>query len=141
MTPLDVLYRLSPVPERVYDTPLLDKLGVRLGARVSVLGVRDPTFLAILEKRADVSSRPRKESDLIVVAADSPAELARLADLEPLIKRDGAIWVVSRKGPSATLRDVDVINAAKKAGLVDNKVVSFSPTHTSLRLVVPRSRR
>jgi hypothetical protein len=27
--------------------------------------------------------------------------------------------------------------AARDAGLVDNKVVSFSPTHTSLRLVIP----
>ena len=36
---------------------------------------------------------------------------------------NGAIWVVSRKGKAATLRDVDVIEAAKDARLVDNKVV------------------
>ena len=129
------------MPERVYDTPLLDKLGVRPGARVSVLRIRDSSFLALLEKRADVSSRARKDSDLIFLEADSHSELARLAELEPLIKRDGAIWVVSRKGKDATLRDVEVMSAAKRAGLVDNKVASFSPTHTALRLVVPRTRR
>jgi hypothetical protein len=48
---------------------------------------------------------------------------------------------VSRKGKAATLRDVDVIEAAKAVGLVDNKVVSFSPTHTALRLVIPVARR
>jgi hypothetical protein len=49
--------------------------------------------------------------------------------------------VVSRKGREATLRDVDVIEATRSAGLVDNKVVSFSPTHTALRLVIPRALR
>jgi hypothetical protein len=34
-----------------------------------------------------------------------------------------------------------VIAAAKAAGLVDNKVVAFSETHTSLRLVIPIDRR
>jgi len=45
--------------------------------------------------------------------------------------------VVSRKGKAATLRDVDVIDAARASGLVDNKVASFSATHTSIRLVIP----
>ena len=51
---------------------------------------------------------------------------------------NGAIWVVSRKGKAATIRDVDVIAAAKAAALVDNKVASFDDTRTSLRLVIPR---
>ena len=57
------------------------------------------------------------------------------------IRPNGAIWVVSRKGKAATLRDVDVIDAARNARLVDNKVASFSPTHTALRLVIPVNRR
>jgi hypothetical protein len=129
------------VPERIYDTPLLEKLGVRPGARVSVLGVRDDTFASQLAKRADVSARPRRDSDVIFLAADSAAELARIVELEPLIKRDGAIWVVSRKGKARMIRDVDVIDAGKRAKLIDNKVVSFSETHSAIRLVVPIARR
>ena len=49
------------------------------------------------------------------------------------IRPNGAIWVISRKGRAATLRDVDVIEGALAAGLVDNKVVSFSETQTSIR--------
>ena len=71
------------------------------------------------------------------LAADSTDELAALADLRAAIRPAGGIWVVSRKGRAATLRDVEVIAAAREAGLVDNKVVSFSDTHTSLRLVIP----
>jgi hypothetical protein len=35
------------------------------------------------------------------------------------------------------IREIDVINAAKASGLVDNKVCSFSSTHTALRCVIP----
>jgi hypothetical protein len=76
-------------------------------------------------------------TDLIFFAADSTGELTELSRLRALIRPNGAIWVVSGKGRAATLRDVDVIDAAREHGLVDNKVVSFSDTHTSLRLVIP----
>ena len=127
--------------ERTYTTPLLDKLGVRPGSRVAIVGDVDPdgTFRAQLADRtSDVSiGRPKSDSDLVFLASDSTDELAPLADLRGLIRPAGAIWVVSRKGRAATLRDVEVIAAARDAGLVDNKVVSFSDTHTSLRLVIP----
>ncbi|MEK7312271.1 MAG: DUF3052 family protein, partial [Chloroflexota bacterium] len=61
----------------------------------------------------------------------------KLKSLKGYLRKDGAIWVVSLKGKQAKIRDVQVIAAAKAAGLVDNKVVSFSETHTALRLVIP----
>ena len=129
--------------ERTYTGPLLDKLGVKPGALVAVIGVDDPSFLSLLEERADQVDPDPAEAplDLVFFAADEIVELARLAELRALLKPEGAIWVVSRKGKAATIRDVDVIEAAKAAGLVDNKVVSFSETHTSLRLVIPRAQR
>jgi hypothetical protein len=39
------------------------------------------------------------------------------------------------------LREVDVIETGVDAGLVDNKVVRFSDTHTALRFVIPVARR
>jgi len=69
------------------------------------------------------------------------ASLPPLEALAGRIRPAGAIWVVSRKGKAATLRDVEVMAAARTAGLVDNKVASFSPTHTSIRLVIPVARR
>jgi hypothetical protein len=127
--------------ERTYTTPLLDKLGVRSGVRVAIVGDVDPDgwFKALLADRtSDVTiGQPRPESDLVFLAADSTDELAALAGLRSSIRPAGAIWVVSRKGKAATLRDVEVMAAARDAGLVDNKVVAFSDTHTSLRLVIP----
>jgi hypothetical protein len=127
--------------EKVYTAPLLDKLGVRPGMRVAIVGDVDPdgSFRALLADRtSDVRvGRPKADTDLVFLAADSHAELADLAALRERIRPAGAIWVVSRKGRAATLRDVEVMAAAKEAGLVDNKVVSFSATHTSIRLVIP----
>jgi hypothetical protein len=127
--------------DRTYTTPLLDKLGVRPGARVAIVGGvdLDGSFRARLADRTtDVTDgEPKPDSDLIFLAADSHAELAELAALRDRIRPNGAIWVVSRKGRLATLRDVEVIAAAKANSLVDNKVVSFSDTQTSLRLVIP----
>jgi len=122
---------------------LIDKLGVKPFHRISVIGVNDDAFRAQLIDRAEdvVKGHLRKESDLIFFAADSLSELQRLARLKTYLVSNGAIWVVSLKGKAAKIKDVDVIAAAKAAGLVDNKVVSFSATHTSLRLVIPLSQR
>ena len=131
------------MPERVYTTPLLDKLGVKPGARVALIDVQDESFRRELSTRTkDVSDgSAAADSDLIFLGADAVDELFPLASLRTKLKPNGAIWVVSRKGKEATLRDVDVIAAAKSAGLVDNKVVSFSATHTALRLVIPKHLR
>jgi hypothetical protein len=127
--------------EKVYTKPVLDKLGVRPGMRIAIVGAVDPdgSFRAQLADRtSDVTvGRPKADTDLVFLAADSHAELVGLPALRARIRPAGAIWVVSRKGRAATLRDIEVMAAARDAGLVDNKVVAFSPTHTSIRLVIP----
>ena len=129
--------------ERTYTRPLLDKLGVRPASRVALVGLEDAGFQGQLAERTDdiTVGDPLPETDLVFFAADGADELFELTRLEPRLRSNGAIWVVSRKGKRATLRDVDVIDAAESAGLVDNKVVSFSETHTALRLVIPLARR
>jgi hypothetical protein len=125
--------------ERVYTTPRLDKLGVKPGMRVAVIDLADGDFLdSLAERTSDVTlGPPLPGTDLVFLGADTIEELMRVAVLRSALVPAGAIWVVSRKGKAATLRDVDVIDAAKSVGLVDNKVVAFSPTHTALRLVIP----
>lgn len=121
---------------------LLDKLGVKPGSVVSVIGVKDETFVKDLAKRgANVFvGRLRKSSDMVFLGADAPRDLKRFERVEPYIKRDGAVWVVSPKG-KPEIRDVVVIRAGVAAGLVDNKVVRFSDSHTALRFVIPLARR
>jgi len=125
--------------ERTYDKPRLEKLGVTPGCRVALIGLEDPGLVEELAVFTDdiTQGRPKAESDLVFLAADGPADLDHLADLRASLQPRGAIWVVMRKGRSATLRDVEVMAAGRAAGLIDNKVVAFSATYTSIRLVIP----
>ncbi|MCI0707339.1 MAG: DUF3052 domain-containing protein [Ignavibacteriae bacterium] len=130
--------------ERDYShRSLLDKLGVKEESVVSVVGVTDENFLEQVRGRAHKVSTKKilDDSDLIFYEANSTRELKELKSLKRYIKQNGAIWVVSLKGKLATVKEMEVITAAKAAGLVDNKVVAFSDMHTSLRLVIPIARR
>ena len=129
---------MSPPADPVYTRPLLDKLGVRADSRVALIGAFAGDFIDLLRARTSrvEQGTPSGSVDVIFLAADSLLDLAALADLRRQIVSNGAIWVVFRKGKAATIRDTDVIAAALDAGLVDNKVVSFSDTHTALRSVI-----
>jgi hypothetical protein len=121
---------------------LLDKLGVKEGMKVVVLSVRDPEFLAQLESRVgSYSTRSARNTDIVFLGVETLAGLERLSALRESLVAIGAIWVVHRKGKEAPLRDVDVFAAARRVGLVDNKVAGFSATHTAERLVIPKGAR
>jgi hypothetical protein len=127
---------------RVRDTgsarPLLDKLGVKPGARVVLLGVDDPDFRRLLAERTDdIHTEPVSGADLVFFAAAAQPELKALADIKLHIKSNGAIWVVRPKAVPGGLSETGIIEAGIAAGLIDNKVVSFSPTQSALRLVIP----
>lgn len=129
--------------ERIYTTPLLDKLGIRPGMRVALIDIDDAEIRQqIADRTSDITDGwPEPETDVVLLRADSIEALAPLQELAARIRPNGAIWVVSRKGKEATIRDTDIIDCARTARLVDNKVASFSPTHTALRLVIPVASR
>jgi len=110
----------------------LDKLGVKPGMRVAVLDIADPDFLGELVQITQPMNE-FSELDILFWGADSVADMARVPDLIPMLGPRGALWIVSRKGKAATIKDVEVMAGAKAHGLVDNKVCSFSATHTALR--------
>ena len=136
-------YSKPRAPERDYSHRLLvDKLGIKAGQRISVMGVESAEFLAELAARVPDYSRGKliKDADLIFFSAESRQDLPRLKSLANSIRNAGAIWVVYPKGQKH-IREIDVIASAKAAGLVDNKVCSFSMTHTALRLCIPVANR
>jgi Protein of unknown function (DUF3052) len=121
---------------------LLDKLGVKPGMSVVVLGVEDAEFESQLRDRVgNPANELKSDADLVFYEADCIEDLSRLSELRGAIKPAGGIWVVSPKGKGAVLKDVEVMAAAREAGLVDTKVASFSATHTALKLVIPKAQR
>ena len=131
------------LPERDYSHRLLiDKLGVKSGQRVAVLGVDGAEFLTGLAQRVPEYSRGEriKDADLMFFSAEARDDLSQMKWLVKCISRSGAIWVVYPKAQNH-IREIDVINAGKAAGLTDNKICRFSDTHTALRFVIPVSQR
>jgi hypothetical protein len=125
-----------------YPRGRLDKLGIKPESIVSVLGIDDETFGEELASRAsDVTSgRVRKGSHLLVARVRTLADLDRLTTWRAGIAEDGAIWAVWTKGQKA-LTETHVRDAAKAQGLVDVKVMSFSPELSALKLVIPVAQR
>jgi hypothetical protein len=104
---------------------------------VAIVDLDDAGFLSLLRERtSDIGrGRPRKPCDLVFMRARDISDLRRLKDVKKWIEPNGAIWVVRPKGARAAVKDTDVIEAGLVAGLVDNKVASFSDTHGAMRLV------
>jgi hypothetical protein len=121
-----------------YPRPLVEKLGVKPGMRVSVVGLDEAWLVKELEDRgAEVTlGRAGKGSALVFAGMTRPADLARLPALREAIEPDGAVWVIWPKG-RREFREDDVRAAGPAARLVDVKVVSVSDTLSGLKMVVP----
>lgn len=125
------------MPEKVYTTPRIDKLGIRPGARVVLVGVTDKEFERELHERTDaVVSDATEAADVVVYRADSPADLARLREMRGWIKPNGAVWVLRRKGKGAPVGELELMRAGQEAGMVDNKIASFSDELSAMRFVI-----
>ena len=129
--------RIASPPSRV------EKLGVKAGMRVGFAGLDDPALVAEIESRG-ATIEPGEHAtglDLIFLAAQGPADLDRLAALMPRMQPAGALWLVRAKGRGAPIAESASMAAAKRAGLVDVKVVSYSESHSAEKYVIPLARR
>lgn len=119
----------------------LDKLGAKPGLSALVTGVRHEDLVTELEAHGlRVTKTARRAVDLIFFGSDSRETLGRLSDLRHKLKPEGALWVIRPKGSTA-VTESEVMAAGKRAGLVDVKVVSFSPMLTAEKFVIPRAAR
>jgi hypothetical protein len=129
--------------EKIQHPPSrLQKIGVKAEWRVSAIGVDDQPFLEELGPAvSDLSiGRIVKGSDAIFFGVTKEAELGRLEKLKAALKPNGALWIIRPKG-RPEISESATMAAGKAAGLVDVKVVGFSPTHTAEKFVIPLAAR
>ena len=112
----------------------LDKLGVKPGQTVVVLGLEDEEFFTELSDRVE-PVEAEEDIDLLFLGVEDLADFDQLEDLIGGLGPKGAIWIVAQKGKGAPLKDTEILAAAREQGLVDTKVCSFSKTHSALRFV------
>jgi hypothetical protein len=120
----------------------IEKIGVKPGAKVSLLGGFNADFLEELKHLVGSVTKDKVavESDAVFFAADSQKELSSVRKIAKSLKGATALWIVYPKG-QRSITENDVIAAGRKTGLKDVKVVGFSSTHTALKFVIPLDRR
>ena len=120
----------------------IEKLGVKRGDRVSLLGEFEPEFFSEVTGLTKNVSRGKGTADAecIFLAADSKEGLGALPRISKAMHGAAALWIVYPKGQKH-ITENDVLSAGRKAGLKDVKVVGFSATNTALKFVIPLSKR
>lgn len=123
-------------------TPLPQKLGIREGHRVALVGAPTNFELATLPTGALVQRdlRGKTPLDVIVAFVTERAELVRqLASWRARMADNGGLWIAWPKKASKVATDIveqTVRDVALPTGLVDNKVCAIDDTWSGLRLVI-----
>jgi len=142
-----VVFDLGVVAEKwrekiLHPKSRIEKLGVKPGAKVSLLGNFESGFLDELGKltKAVRNGKVAAGSESIFFAADSKPGLCGLPKISKSMLGAASLWIVYPKGQKH-ITENDVLSAGRKAGLKDVKVVGFSATHTALKFVIPLADR
>lgn len=128
-------------------TPLPQKLGIKPGAKLMLLGAPvgfDETLGAVPEG-VELRRHARGTADVVVAFFIDRRHLERrLAGLGRTIFPAGALWLAWPKRASGVATNIteDVVrDVALPRGLVDNKVCAIDATWSGLRFVWRKERR
>jgi len=132
-------------------TPLPQKLGIKEGHRVALVGAPAGFDLGVLPIGATVQGKLAARGktpptlDVIVAFVRERAELSMtIAACRMRMAQSGGLWIAWPKKASGVPTDVveDVIReVALPTGLVDNKVCAIDETWSGLRLVIRKELR
>jgi hypothetical protein len=124
-------------------TPLPQKLGVKPGHRMMLLGAPDgfeADVLGALPERTRVVRALRGQADVIVSFHRERADLARrMPALRRAMVPAAGLWIAWPKRASKVATDIteNVVRSLALANvLVDNKVAALDDTWSGLRLVI-----
>jgi hypothetical protein len=120
----------------------IEKLGVKSGAKVTLVGEFDAEFLREVGDltKSVTKGKAAPDSEHIFFAANSKQDFAALSKIAKSMSGAAALWIVYPKGQKH-ITENDVLAAGRKSGLKDVKVVGFSATHTALKFVIPLDKR
>src|SRR5258708_23028485 len=98
----------------------IEKLGVKPGAKVSLLGGFDAEFLAELGglTKSVTKRKVPADSECVFFAAQSKEELGGVSRVSKSLRGTTALWIVYPKGQKH-ITENDVLAAGRKAGLKD----------------------
>jgi hypothetical protein len=129
-------------------TPLLEKLGLRDGGRLSLVGAASdwaPPEGARTRRTTPARLEAHTKQEVVLAFFDARAKLeTRLPRLAEAIFPDGALWIAWPRraaGHDSDIREDDIRALALPLGLVDVKVAAIDEDWSGLRLVWRRENR
>lgn len=128
-------------------TPLPQKLGIKEGHRVAVVGAPRGFALGALPVGTHLqrSLAGRAALDVLVVFVTRRADLVtRIATCRPRMQPAAGLWIAWPKrasGMATNITEDTVREVALPTGLVDNKVCAIDNTWSGLRLVIRKELR
>ena len=128
-------------------TPLPQKLGIKDGHRVAVIGAPPGFALGALPGAVNLQRNLAGKTplDVLVVFVTRRADLvARIAACRPRMQPAAGLWIAWPKRASGVATDIiedTVRDVALPTGLVDNKVCAIDEVWSGLRLVIRRELR
>ena len=137
------------MPDQDYShRDVLDKLGLKPGCALRVVGKGDKALLALAREKLGRAPVRTSLADVVLYWPRTEAEItARLAELRGAIVPNGGIWVFTAKRGQRSasgmsyLNGTDLIGLGLAAGLVDNKICSVSDTESAMRFVIRKKDR
>jgi hypothetical protein len=139
---------VAEAPSAGYSgTPLVQKLGIRSGTVVALLGAPDgfDDLLIGLPDQVTVRRRSQGHLDLAISFQTERAVLERrLPAILRALDRRGALWVAWPKKASKVPTDITedtVREVVLPLGLVDVKVCAIDPTWSGLKVMWRRENR
>jgi hypothetical protein len=130
--------------ERDYShRSLVDKLGVMPDERIEITGDVGTELRREVKERLGrglVKSGELDGAILLVQSLEEGEEVLR--SYRSRLRDTGYMWLITRKrGHDAYVNQMDLVPAAKRALLIDNKTCSIDDSRSGIRFVVPRSLR
>jgi len=126
-------------------TPLPQKLGIKEGSRVALVGAPADFDLGVLPTGAVVAKKAGKQHDVLVAFVTVRGKLAAVIDqLRPKMTDAAGLWIAWPKKASGVATDMTeqaIRDVALPTGLVDNKVCAIDEVWSGLRLVIRRELR
>jgi hypothetical protein len=125
------------MPMNSSTKPLLQKMGLKPGIRIAVLGFADRGFMQDIPFETCLRHDPDEENtgyDVIVIRATGVEKLSSLRQTKRALRQTGALWIVYPKGIKA-ITQKQVLFSGNAEGFTDCKVCSFSQTETALKFV------
>lgn len=128
-------------------TPLAQKLGIKAGASIALVGAPAGFESTLAGLPADVTVRATAtgRNDVVVAFHTARAKLERAVPaLLHALAVDGGLWIAWPKRASGVATDITedtVREVFLPLGLVDNKVCAIDETWSGLKLVIPLAQR